>query len=513
MQRILIIAALAAPTFTGCSGAEEAAEAVEEAAGELQAAVETTPTSVMGKIGGTVVRSDQFFVEVLPHRDGLVQALVLNAEGEVVPDAGALQVTVAAADGSPKNVTLEWDPIERRYIGEVDDDLAASGAVSVSVTADGATHTGSVAKLVTAPESAAHGGTVVVAGEYSAEVLGKPDGSVVAYVNGPEGPVQADADLNLKVSLDADDGESHEVILAWNPEVQAYVSPPQPDVTWVVGSMELEVEKDDTTAVARVESVLPAPPAPTHEGEVVVVGDMSVEVVPDDDGLKAYVVGADGAITDPQAHIVVVVDQQPVTLTWDADAGAYKAPVDARLDVDAAPVHVVVTHRGRRRWGGFRTVHTPVFRPWHQRRVTVRANMPAAEAQIVAAPAVGLRWRGSRARLRARGVAVGPSAMVRVTHRGPGPGMVSVRTPGATVMVNGMGGTRVRLPGAGGVRIGAMGGVQVRTPGGAVRVRAPMGGVRVRSPMGMASVRVRGPGGSISVMARAGGMGMGMRRR
>jgi len=206
-------------------------------------------------------------------------------------------------------------------------------------------------------------------------------------------------------------------------------------------------------------------------------------------------------------------------LAWDADAGYYKAPVDPRLDIAATPVHVVVTHRGHRRWGGFRVAQAPAFRPWHERRVTVRANLPAAEATVVAAPpSVGLRYRGSRARLRARGVAVGPSAMIHVRHRGPDvrvntPGaMVSVRTPGASVRVTGMG-TSVRVPGAAGVRVGAMGGVQVRTPGAGVRVRAPMGmaAVRVRTPaapMGMAAVRVRGPGGSVSVMASVGRRGM-----
>lgn len=526
MQRVLIIAALATPIYSGCSGAEETAEAVEQATEEIQAAVESSPSTVLGRIGGTLVASDQFYVEVLPHRDGLVQALVLNAEGEVVPDAGDLQVTVAGADGSPKVVTLEWDPIERRYIGQVEDDLAASGAVNVSVTAGGSTHTGTVAKLVTAPEVAAHGGTIVVAGEYSAEVLGKPDGSVIAYLQGPDGAIQDTNDLDLNVSLQADDGESHQVSLAWNPEIQAYVSAPQPEVTWVVGPMALEVGPASNRARARVESVFVVPPPPAHSGEVVVVGDMSVELVPDDDVLKAYVVGTDGAVTDPQAHVVVMVDQQPVTLAWDADAGYYKAPVDPRLDVTATPVHVVVTHRGRRRWGGFRTVHAPAFQPWHERRVTVRANLPEAETTVVAAPpSVGLRWRGSRARLRARGIQ--PGASIRVRHRGPDvrvntPGaMVSVRTPGASVRVTGMG-TQVRVPGAAGVRVGAMGGVQVRTPGAGVRVRAPGAGVQVRTrapmgmaavrvrtpraPMGMASasVRVRGPGGSVSVMARAG---------
>ena len=463
----------------GCDE-DDAQQALQQASADLQNVAASARSALgLARIGGTVVPSDGLMVEVLPRQDGYVEALVVGPDGEVVETA-EVQVQLQGDDGNMHPTTLRWDPGEGRYVGRVEAgvEVAVAGPVDVAVTKDGESHRGHAAKLAAAPAAASHGGTVVVAGDFSAEVIAKPDGTVTAYVAGPEGEVRG-AGPTVEVSLKGQDGALHPVELDWDAQAGAYVGRPAAEVSWQPGPMQLAVVVDGRRRDTRVEHVPLAPP-PAHEGSVVVAGDYTVEVVPaDEEGqLKAYVLDDGGAPVQAGAevHVVVGPERRPATLVWSADAGAFVGDVDARIDVAAAPVGVVVVRGGRRHRGAITVTHARPLRRWHRRRVRVAASMPPLPPHHP--PAVGLR---------AQGRVPGPGASLMV--RGPG-GRVSIMAPGGSIMVRGPG-------------------VSIMGPSvmGSLRVRGP------RPPRGSAMVRVRGPGGSARVSVMAGrGMSRGMRR-
>lgn len=501
----LLPALLLALAGIGCGGGEEAATELNAAAAELTEAIaNTAPTAAAstftGRIGGQVATTSAgIAVEVLPIRDGSVQAIILDGSGNVVSDIPEITVQVQTTAGGTSPVTLRFDAALGRYVGSLGEGLTIASSTSVDVTfsKDGQQLTANVAKMGTAPAVASHGGTVVVVGEMSAEVVSKPN-EVIAWVEGPDGDVTG-SDAEVTVMVPVADAEPAPVTLTWDGEIAAYVG--RPTVTVAPGPLTFTVVQNELTYRANVASV-PVVSAPSHEGQIIVAGDYSVEVVPDEGQLKAYVVDVGGApvTADATVNVNVGVDQTPVTLVWDASAGYYVGAVEPTIDIAAAPIAVAVVHRGRRVRGGVAVRHSPRLHRWHERRAEVlveRGNPPPW------APAVGLRARG------------GADVNVNVEApglRGRGPGTtVRVQGPGASVMVQAPGvGVRVQGPGAA-VRVqGPVGGVRVQGPGGGVHVQGPGGGVRVQGPgvsvMGgvsiMGGASVMGGGGGASVMVR-----------
>lgn len=483
MSRIkrTIPALLLALAGFGCGGGEEAVAELNAAAAELNAAVNTAPTSASsftGRIGGRIatMSSAGIAVEVLPVRDGTVQAVVLDGSGNVVSDIPEITVQVQTVAGGTAPITLRFDAALQRYVGSLPEGaaMAPSTSVAVSFSKDGQQLTANVDKMASAPAVASHGGTIVVVGEMSAEVVAKPN-EVIAWVDGPDGAVTG-ADAEITVMVPVVDAPPAPVTLTWDAEFAAYVG--RPTVAVAPGPITFTVSQNDVEYRASVASV-PVITPPAHEGTIVVAGDYSVEVVPEEGGqLKAYVVDVQGSPVTAGAtvNVNVGVEQTPVTLVWDASANAYVGAVDATIDVAAAPIAVAVVHRGRRVRGGVDVRYAPRLTVWHERRAEVlveRGNPPPW------APAVGLRARGG--------------ADVRVVApdlRGPGT-TVRVQGPGASLMV--------QAPGVGVNVVGPGGAVRVQGPGAAVRVQAPGAGVRVQGPG--AAVRVQAPGASVRVQA------------
>lgn len=487
---IRISLALILGVALGCGGGEESS-AAEEAAGALAAVGAAAPSSatasLVPRIGGQIraTATGGFAVEVLPLRDGTVQAVVVDPTGNVVSNIPEIRAEVQTESG-PQSVVLRFDAEVGRYVGNVSGGAAleASTSVDVSFSKDGEQLTSNFEKVAAAPTFAAHGGTVVVAGDMSAEIVAKPN-EVTAWVEAPEGAVTG-SDATISVVVPVEGGGTSPVELAWNAELSAYVG--RPTVTIVPGPLAFTVERRGTRHQTRVASFGVVRP-PAHQGEVVVAGDYSVEVVPEDDGnLKAYVVDVAGApAAGATVNVVVGVERRPVVLVWNADARAYVGAVEPSVNVSAAPIGVTVLHRGRRVRGGVHVAHSPRLRGWHERRGGARVE--------VEGPEVGLRPGRIDPGPAAAGVVVrGPGGDVRVV--GPGGGVrvtgpqVRVQGPGASVMVQGPGG---------GVRVDAPG-VRVRGGGAGATVRVPAPPSPPPTPM--VNVRVGGGGG-----ASAGGGG------
>jgi len=454
--------------------------------------------NLLSRMGGTVIPTsdEELFVEVIPHVDGKVTAIVMDADGELLEGDGTVQVQVAGDDGAPRPVTLRWDAVAQAYVGRAEEGVELdAGPMAISVSRSGQPPAvGQVDVVATAP-APAHGGRVVVAGEYAAELVPRTDGTIHAYVDGPNvGPGSPTA---VQVEVQGTDGAPHPVLLSYDPSERHYVGRLSADVELAPGPMGFTVMADGGPRRTRVRRVVALGPA--HGGDVVVAGDYAVEVVPHEDGtIDAWVVGEEPVEEGAEVVVTVGRERRPVTLVWSAEVGHFVGAVPEPVRIARAPIGVTVVHRGHRHVGAVLPRYTVAVHDTWGARIRPSAEVrlhghphggpPGLRNHPLGGPP-GLRGKGP-GRIDVRGPDVriqGPSGMVRV--RGPG-ARVRVRGPSGMVRVRGpMGSVRVRGP-MGSVRVrGPMGSVRVRGPMGSVRVRGPMGGARVRGPMGMRGMR------------------------
>ena len=242
-----------------------------------------------------------------------------------------------------------------------------------------------------------------------------PEGTVEAVAFGPTGVLTAESDLELNVSLKGSDDALHTVALAWQPEHQTWRGQLDGELRVVPGPLGFQVARGDVTHSARIAEASFV--APSHEGDVVAVGDLSVELVPKAEGeLAAYVVGADGSAIAEGATLKVAAAgaPEPITLAWNAEAGAYVGTLGSSVDLSAEPLRMSVEHEGRIRRGGIAAAAGlrlgTVWRqrieagaggaipPGQARSLGVRVEVPPAQARgEVEGQAPGVRAAARRA--------------------------------------------------------------------------------------------------------------------
>ena len=489
---------------------------------ETEAPEATAPTmnpatllaNAVARLGGTkMVAGNNLVVELLPRADGQVSGVVYDAEGNLVSDA-KLSVTVKGADGQDKNVDLQWDADASQYLGSVQGsaeagaDVIASGPVRVSVEHEDAEVTGETALMV-APVPH-YGGEVLVAGNIAAEVVALPSGAIQVMAFGPQGALTGDTTSNMKVAVPDASGVSHDVNLVWNADASAFLGSVEEGVSLGSGPLVFTVFDNGVEHSTRIA----ASPirAPQHEGDVVVVGDMSVEIVPQaGNKVYLYAVGPDGAGFDGDANAEInlafggAVD--PIPATWDASADAYVATVPPSVDVSATPMRVQVRRNNRWHRGA---IAAPAGRAlgvaWRSRIESGAGGaIPPGQASVVLA-GPDIRQR-AQANLRADGAAQVGVPGVRVGHGT----MAGVNVRGAGARANGvavMAGANVRGASNSATGAAVMAGADVRAAGAAGANRAQAGVDAVRG----ARVEVRAPMVAVpmvSVMAGAGATGGG----
>ena len=466
-------AALTAALVAGCDDTPDAAAAVAASGAVAPGLFD----SLLARIGGTLVATDDenIFVEVMPEEHGKIYALVIDSDGEVVDGGAGVEVEVKGEDGQMHPVTLQWDAVAGRYVGETDVTIVP-GPLSVSVSKQGGSAAVGRLEAVAMAPIPEHGGSVVVAEDYAAEIVPSADGTIHAYVRGPEVGVNAPTAFQVEVSDDA--GVQHPVILSWDRGERHYVGRVSADVTVGPGPMGFTVIAEGRPRRSRVRRVVAV--GPSHGGDVVLTGDYAVEVVPGGDGrIDAYVVGPEPMDADAEVVVTVGRERQPVTLVWSAEVGHFVGAVDADIRLASAPIGVVVMHGGRRHHGAILHANTVAVR--HTWGVRVR---PSAEIRLHGHPhggPPGLRLKPGRMRGHGRIDVHGPAAPhADIRVHGPS-GMLRVNGPSGRIRVNG--------------------------PSGMLRVNGPSGRVRVNGPSGR--VRAGGPGGSVRVRAGGGGGGMG----
>jgi hypothetical protein len=171
------------------------------------------------EFGGAVMAAGDYAVELLARPAGDVEAHVKNAAGATLDGSADIGVTakLQAGGSGARDIALKWDPARAAFTGRADAGVELTpGRAEIHLQAGGPAHVGGLAQLTLAGV-ASHGGRVVVAGDYSVELVHK-DGLLLAYVMDASGKAHAAGDLNLSLGLGAAAGTR----LKWDPPSASY---------------------------------------------------------------------------------------------------------------------------------------------------------------------------------------------------------------------------------------------------------------------------------------------------
>jgi hypothetical protein len=194
------------------------------------------------------------------------------------------------------------------------------------------------------------GGSLVVVGEHSAELLLRTNGEIVAFVRDAAGAaVHADAGLRLSASVRTAAGASENVALEFDAARKCFVGHVKAGVELAPGPVELSITSKAGVAIGGLSQIALRVDA-AHGGEVLVVGDYSVELVAQGKELHAFVFDASGkamsaANLDLRLDLAALVSPN-VALTWDPPSASYRAALNGKLDFDAQPIKVTLVAAG-----------------------------------------------------------------------------------------------------------------------------------------------------------------------
>ena len=235
----------------GAAGGEAEASAKVDADLDAEANAEVD-AEIRPRIGGTIVAAGDYAVEILAFIDGRIEAVVMvGADGELVADASALKVSAKlAAEGDAKaDVALSWDAPSARFVGQVAADVAlVPGPVEVSVEAAGEASVGALAELGLAVQ-ARHGGQVMMAGNYSLEIVAQAE-VVHAYAFDVAGQAHAAGDLDVELELDG----GAKAKLVWDPPSASYQAKFNGGIDLEGGPVIVRVAAEGKVAIAAVQS-------------------------------------------------------------------------------------------------------------------------------------------------------------------------------------------------------------------------------------------------------------------
>jgi len=175
------------------------------------------------ELGGNVLVAGGHSAEVFVRPSGEVLGFVHDRAGADVKGDANLDVKakVRTSAGTTEEVSLVFEPPRGCFAGKAKAELAP-GPVEIGIAAKGAANA-SLGRMenVSLLVDASHGGEVLVAGDYSAEIVVEGKGkSVLAFVADASGKASADANLDVNLDFGADAGSS--LSLKWDPKKLCY---------------------------------------------------------------------------------------------------------------------------------------------------------------------------------------------------------------------------------------------------------------------------------------------------
>lgn len=227
------------------------AEVKAEAKGDAKADADVAAAAaVQPRIGGTIVVVGEYNVEILAFVGGRIEAVIMDAKGELLANTDLELAAKLAAKGDAKaDVELKWEPTLARFVGQVDAKVElVPGPIEVSVDVGGKASVGALAELGLAAE-ASHGGQVLVAGDYSIELVAD-GGFVHAYAFDVNGKAHAAGDLDLDLAVDG----ATDLRLQWDAPSASYKAKIDGKLDFDAKPIVLKVAASGKVAVAAVQS-------------------------------------------------------------------------------------------------------------------------------------------------------------------------------------------------------------------------------------------------------------------
>jgi hypothetical protein len=265
------------------------------------------PVLLVGpEMGGTLFVAGKYGVELVVRGDGNVEAIVRDAAGvKVTGDVGAkLEATLATAGGATTHLALAWDPPKARFVGKVDSTVKLA-AGPAEIFFDGKV-AAKLPKLALRAE-ASHGGRVLVAGDYSIELVGKGD-VVNAFVFDASGAAVAKVDLDLSMRV----GTGAFAKLAWDAPSASYKATIDGKLDFAVAPVTVVI-KADANALAAVGASIP---------NVDAKAELDARAVAKAKGGANAKAKVDANVRAPAAQAQANAHVKPVTVNKSASASA-----------------------------------------------------------------------------------------------------------------------------------------------------------------------------------------------
>jgi hypothetical protein len=315
------------------------------------AAVEANTGAVAKpRIGGYVLSVGQHSVELLAHQSGAVEALVSDSSGKLVSDGVGLTLRATSKAQGAQEIALAFTPPLARFEGQAKAGVELTpGPTSVTLSLGGKLAQGSVDRLpvVAAPE---FGGSVLLVGDYSAEVIARADGEVLAFVKDPQGAALSSAGgLGLTANVQTSGSARESVELAFDAARKCFAGHVKAGVEIAPGALELSLRNQGRVLVGSLERVSLRMNA-THGGQVLVAGEYSLEVVPEGKLVHVYAFDAAGkALAKADASLRLQLglsSPRTVALDWDAASSSFTAALGADVNLRAQPIRLLLSVDG-----------------------------------------------------------------------------------------------------------------------------------------------------------------------
>ena len=335
--------AIAAASATGSAGA------VVSGGAALAADVKTALAAP--RIGGSVAAAGPFSVELALHKNGLVEALVSDASGQLVSAGVKLSASMSAKSGAAEKLELAFAPAHARFEGRAKAGLElVPGPVDVSLAVAGKTHGCKLNALVALPEPRL-GGHVLAAGAFSAEVFAGADNEVRAFIRDSAGAeVKGDANANFTARINGQGGAREDIALHFDAPRACFAGKAKAGVELAAGPLELVVDAKIGAGIGRLERIGLSVQA-SHGGQVVAVGDYSVELVAKGASISAFVFDAAGkADASGQLDLALDIGARAATqlaLKWDAPSLSYTGKAGAAVKLSLEPIRISLVASGK----------------------------------------------------------------------------------------------------------------------------------------------------------------------
>jgi hypothetical protein len=308
-----------------------------DAKSKAQTATVNETVVVQGpELGGDVLVAGAHSAEAFVRPSGEVFAFLRDRAGAEVKGDANLEViaTAATSADASEEVSLAFEAPRGCFAGKAKGKLVA-GPLELRIKPKGADHTFGRIENVSVVADAKHGGEVLVAGDFSGEVVldGKAK-SIAVFVLDASGKASADANLDVKVGFDADAAPA--ISLAWDAKKLCYMGSLSGEADFDVKPIRLEIAAAGRAFVASAASLRAVADARLKAAaKVDADADLKARAKLDADAKANVKGGAKANVSAPAATAKVSVAAPKVNVDEKASAQA-KAGVKAGGDAKAS---------------------------------------------------------------------------------------------------------------------------------------------------------------------------------